>query len=184
MMQTKVMICATCGKTGVVGGELCPSCGTRQPITAEAIDNELVSVAVIDYSDPSDTLAPEPTAEVVVRRGSEPIGKDDPSATNPSSGHFCGRCGSVVNTEDEFCGICGNPLTPASLERTRSLPLHSGTLRKPLNDIQPFAFDTQPSVKTYRVQTNDEMIMRILGALFIVAAALVALAALYFALKR
>ncbi len=54
----------------------------------------------------------------------EPHTTDDPAGTNPSSGQFCGRCGSAVDAGNDFCGICGNPLKDDALQRMRAERVH------------------------------------------------------------
>lgn len=96
--------CRTCGNIDFEQNGVCRICGTIAP--------RAIATAI------TPTTTPEPTPSIA-RRGSRPLSRlgTDPGATNPGSGHFCGRCGSAVDARSDFCGICGNPLNEAASER-------------------------------------------------------------------
>ena len=106
------MVCRACGGTAFDTAGTCLSCGTKSP-TPHVTQPHAVAVA---------TAVPTPLPDTTPRthrRTSQPIHDKDPAATNPGSGIFCGRCGSTVDTQSDFCGICGNPLKDAARQRLR-----------------------------------------------------------------
>lgn len=103
--------CRMCGNTDFESNGICRVCGTAAPRDAVVTSNP--------------PTAPEPTP-TMARRGSRPLHEldADPGATNPSAGHFCGRCGSTVEAGADFCGICGNPLNAQAFERVSEQRQH------------------------------------------------------------
>jgi uncharacterized OB-fold protein len=116
------MTCNACGGTQFDEHGICLSCGAANQPAHEANFGALVAATPAAAEAPV-AVAPELTPPP--RRFSVPASVADPAATNPSSGHFCGRCGSAVDAKNDFCGICGNPLKDEALQRVRESRLVS-----------------------------------------------------------
>jgi hypothetical protein len=104
------MTCKTCGGTAFDSDGICLACGTRN-----ASLNGTQPKTPIPVASPAAMTAPEPTPEPL-RAGSRPL-HADPAATNPGSGVFCGHCGSAVDPQSDYCGICGYPLRAGAAQR-------------------------------------------------------------------
>jgi hypothetical protein len=104
------MVCTVCGGTAFDEQGICLRCGahTRVPDVTPA------RVALSTTPKPK-AASPAPSPLVTA-----PHAEDDPAGTNPSSGQFCGRCGSAVDATSDYCGICGNPLNDDALQRVRA----------------------------------------------------------------
>jgi RNA polymerase subunit RPABC4/transcription elongation factor Spt4 len=105
------MVCKACGAP-ITNGGICNVCGQPTDASADTQPNGPDALAVATMT------APEPTPRPVTHP-LHPARGNDPAATNPGSGVFCGRCGSAVAEDGDFCGICGNPLRDAAVERIR-----------------------------------------------------------------
>ena len=106
------MVCRSCGGTAFDVAGTCLSCGAKS--RTPHITQPRVSAVALATPAPLPDTTPRPH-----RRTSQPIAERDPAATNPGSGIFCGRCGSTVDTQSDFCGICGNPLKDVARQRLR-----------------------------------------------------------------
>lgn len=130
------MVCKACGGTDFDEQGICLSCGAhnRLPdatpvrVARVTIAPEPLSPPVpASASPPADQATHAPAATPVATAVAtpsllitEPHATDDPAGTNPSSGQFCGRCGSAVDAGNDFCGICGSPLKDEALQRMRA----------------------------------------------------------------
>ncbi len=135
------MTCTACGGTEFDEQGICRNCGASDQPSNETTPGALVA-ATSSAAVPI-LLAPEPTPppeQTPARRFSVPASRTDPAATNPSSGHFCGRCGSAVDAKSDFCGICGNPLKDEALQRlreSRQVSLRPSVVSASLGHITP-----------------------------------------------
>jgi ribosomal protein L37E len=105
----RVMVCRACGSEAVGSDGICTTCGARNTPTRSVT---------------TDLAVPEPPP-IPARPGKPAHDDSDPAATNPSSGFFCGRCGSAIDPKSDYCGICGNPLNEAAMQRAHLMPRNS-----------------------------------------------------------
>ena len=147
------MTCAACGGTVFDAQGICVACGLPSIANADTQPNEGKAAPVATLTTPEPTPAP-------LARQSRPLRDADPAATNPGSGVFCGRCGSAVDPQSEFCGICGNPLKEETLLRMRQGRAQANDLRVTFTGVD--AADTQPPGGMAHLRTNQ---MRLIGLL-------------------
>lgn len=136
------MVCRACGGTTFDAAGTCLGCGAKAEAAYGSTSGEIAVALAVDPDSPpmpaqayfvaaapnaDETLVlPEPVAitqpkpaTLPARSPSTPLTERDPAATNPGSGVFCGRCGSAVDAQGDYCGICGNPLKEAAMQRLR-----------------------------------------------------------------
>ena len=143
---------------------VCVACGLPSEASADTQPNgaDAIHVAPMALAEP--TIA-TPTAPR--RKGK---GKGDPASTNPSTGAFCGRCGSAVDLQSDYCGICGTPLNDAALTRMRQVRLHGAQALSRLVDAD--AADTLPPLSTPRAISPMRWIAMVFVGIVLIGIAL------------
>jgi uncharacterized OB-fold protein len=168
--------------------QACPGCGSEIepiegmcPLCSAIIDEDATAAAM---SGPQLTAAS-------TRPASKPAAKrNDPASTNPSTGHFCGRCGSAVGAHDDYCGICGNPQNEAALVRMRQArsqaaiepPAIPIALVAPSRPLTPYPFVTSsrtPVTPAYSRRAGGAAVFRVFAILCVLGAIVAAGTAFY-----